>query len=155
LEEQTRRRTENATLLSALLREVPGVLPARAYDGCTRNAYHLFMFRYQRGAFAGLPRGTFLKALAAEGVPASGGYRPLHREPFVLEALQGRGYQRLFSRERLAHWGERNTCPRTDQLSDEAVWLTQNLLLGTRRDMEQVAEAVRKVHRHAADLARA
>ena len=34
------------------------------YDGCTRNAYHLYMFRYDKARFAGLPRAAFLKALA-------------------------------------------------------------------------------------------
>ena len=36
---------------------------------CTRNAYHLYMFRYDPARFAGLPREIFLKALAAEGIP--------------------------------------------------------------------------------------
>ena len=53
------------------------------YDGCTRNAYHLYMFRYDKEKFAGLPRAKFLKALAAEGIPCSGGYSPLNKEPFL------------------------------------------------------------------------
>jgi len=35
------------------------------------------------------------------------------------------------------------------------VWLTQNMLLGARRDMEQIGEAIRKIQTHAAKLARA
>lgn len=155
LEEQSKRRSENAEYLSRLLREVPGIAPARMYEGCTRNSYHLYMFRYQSEAFANLPRSTFLKALGAEGVPASGGYQPLHREPFIVDALQSRGFQRLFPSDRIAQWKERNACPKTDRLCAEAVWLTQNTLLGPRSDMDQIAEAVRKVHRHAAELARA
>ena len=42
------------------------------YEGCTRNAYHLYMFRYDASRFSGLPRAAFLKALGAEGVPALG-----------------------------------------------------------------------------------
>ena len=41
LEEQSRRREQNAAYLTGLLREIPGIAPARMYDGCTRNAYHL------------------------------------------------------------------------------------------------------------------
>ena len=46
-----------------LLREIPGIAPARMYDGCTRNAYHLYMFRYDprpvRGpAAVEVPRGA-------------------------------------------------------------------------------------------------
>jgi hypothetical protein len=51
---------------------------SRGY-GCTRNAYHLYMFRYDPSAFAGLPRAQFLKALRAEGLPALSGYSPLNK----------------------------------------------------------------------------
>ena len=53
LEEQSRRREQNAAYLTELLREVPGITPAKMYDGCTRNAYHLYMFRYDPDAVRG------------------------------------------------------------------------------------------------------
>ena len=55
LEEQSRRREQNAAYLTELLREIPGIAPAQMYDGCTRNAYHLYMFRYDPAEFDGLP----------------------------------------------------------------------------------------------------
>ena len=63
LEEQSRRREQNAAYLTELLREIPGIAPARMYDGCTRNAYHLYMFRYDPRAVRGsapvkVPRGA-------------------------------------------------------------------------------------------------
>jgi perosamine synthetase len=155
LEEQSRLREQNAQYLTAMLREIKGIAPARMYPGCTRNAYHLYMFRYQSSQFAGLPRATFLKALAAEGVPASSGYAPLNKEPYLRTTLTSRSYQKIFSKERIAHWEERNQCPENDRLCQEAVWFTQNMLLGSRSDMEQIAEAVKKLHEHAAELARA
>lgn len=154
LEEQSRRREENAQYLTNMLREIPGILPARMYDGCTRNAYHLYMMRYKQEHFANLPRAMFLKALAAEGVPAQGGYAPLNKEPFIKDTLHSRGYGTIYSKERIARWEERNRCPQNEQLCAEAVWLTQTMLLGTRRDMEQIAEAVRKIQTHAPELAR-
>ena len=58
LEEQSRTREQNAAVPdAAMLKEIPGILPAKMYEGCTRNAYHLYMFRYKSEAFAGLPRG--------------------------------------------------------------------------------------------------
>ena len=45
--------------------------------------------------------------------------------------------------------------PEHDKLCREAVWFTQNMLLGPRSDMDQIAEAVRKIHAHAAALAKA
>jgi hypothetical protein len=105
LEEQSRVREENARYLTQQLREVPGILPARMHEGCTRNAYHLYMFRYQPEPFAGLPRARFLEALRAEGVPCSAGYTPLNRQPFVAATLASRAYQRLYPKEVLALGG--------------------------------------------------
>jgi len=155
VEKQTRTRTQNATYLTSLLSEIPGIKPARMYPGCNVNAYHLYMFRYDKEQFAQLPRAKFLKALAAEGIPASGGYAPLNKEPFLKNTLSSRGYQAVYSKQRLARWQERNQCPVNDRLCNEAVWLTQNMLLGPRGDMDQVAEAVEKIRKHAAQLARA
>lgn len=155
LDQQAKTREQNAAYLTGLLKEIPGILPARMYDGCTRNAYHLYMFRYQQERFANLPRGKFLKALAAEGIPASGGYSRLNLEPFVKNTIQSKGYQRVFPKERLVRWEEQNRCPANDRLCSEAVWLTQNMLLGPRTDMDQIAAAIRKIHAHAAELARA
>jgi perosamine synthetase len=148
------RRSENAEYLTKLLQDTPGIEPARVYPGCTRNAYHLYMMRYGGEHFANIPRSVFLRALAAEGVPASSGYRALNQEPFLAATLQSRGFQRLFSAERIAEWHETNRCPANDRLCEEAIWLGQNVLLGTRQDMEQIAEAFRKVQRNADKLSR-
>jgi perosamine synthetase len=150
--QQAKTRDENGAYLTKMFREIPGILPAQAYDGCTRNAYHLYMFRYKKEEFANLPRAKFLKALSAEGVRASSGYTPLNKEPFIAETLRSGGYQRAVSKERLAEWTERNSCPANDVLCEEAVWFQQNLLLGSRESMEQIAEAVSKISAHAPEL---
>jgi dTDP-4-amino-4,6-dideoxygalactose transaminase len=113
------------------------------------------MFRYQPEPFAGLPRARFLEALRAEGVPCSAGYTPLNRQPFVAATLASRAYQRLYPKEVLAGWEERSHCPANDRLCEEAVWLTQTMLLGPRQDMDDIAAAVRKIQLSAAELARA
>jgi dTDP-4-amino-4,6-dideoxygalactose transaminase len=155
LEEQSRTREQNAAHLTRLLEAIPGIMPAKTYAGCTRNAWHLYMFRYQAGAFAGLPRAKFLQALSAEGIPCSGGYTPLNEEPFIKAMLQSRAYRRLYPAEVLAGWEERTACPANRQLCGEAVWFTQPMLLGPRADVDHIAEAIGKIHRHAAELARA
>jgi dTDP-4-amino-4,6-dideoxygalactose transaminase len=152
LEEQTNCRTNNALYLTSLLKEIPGVVPAQMYEGCTRNAYHLYMFRYQKAEFGGLPRATFLKALAAEGIPGSRGYLPLNRESFLKTALESRAYKKLFPENVLKNWEERNECPENNKLCEEAVWFTQNMFLGTKNDMDQIAEAIRKIQKHTGEL---
>jgi perosamine synthetase len=143
IEAQAKARTESAAYLTSMLKEIPGIAPARMYAGCTRNAYHLYMFRYAKEQFAGLPRAAFLKALAAEGVGASGGYSPLNTQPFLKNALHSRGYQRIYSYKEIAAWEEKNRCPANDRLCDEAVWFVQTMLLAPRQSMEQIAEAIR------------
>ena len=69
--------------------------------------------------------------------------------------LASRAYQRLYPKEVLAGWEERNRCPANDRLCEEAVWLTQTMLLGPRQDMDDIAAAVRKIQASAAELARA
>lgn len=155
LGKQTGARESNAEYLTRQLKEIPGIAPAEAYAGCTRNAYHLYMFRYDQAQFAGLPRAKFLRALSAEGVPASGGYSPLNKEPFLASAVGSRAYQRLYAGADLKQWRERNECPANDRLCAEAVWLTQTMLLGNRSDMDSIAGAIRKIQAHAAEVARA
>ena len=152
LEDQARTRDVNAAHLTKLLNQIPGITPARMYEGCTRNAYHLYMFRYDAARFAGLPRAAFLKALAAEGIPAQAGYTPLNKQPFLEDAFSAPGFQTIYSKARLDRWRAQNECPENDRLCTEAVWLVQTMLLGPRQDMEDIAEAVRKVQATASQL---
>ncbi len=84
LEDQMKTREQNAAYLRGLLKEIPGIVPARMYDGCTRNAYHIFMYRYQKEHFAGS---------AAEALPggAQGRGRGLQRG--LRQAEPGRVHQ--------------------------------------------------------------
>jgi dTDP-4-amino-4,6-dideoxygalactose transaminase len=152
LEAQSRTRETNADHLTHLLKEIPGVLPARMHAGCTRNAYHLYMFRYEATAFANLPRDRFIEGLRAEGIPCSAGYSPLNREAFIQATLNSRGYRRIYPPELLDAWADRNACPQNDRLCRTAVWFTQNMLLGDSNDMDQIAAAIRKIQQHAGAL---
>jgi len=69
--------------------------------------------------------------------------------------LESRGYKKLFSAARLKQWQEQNRCPQNDKLCTEAVWFTQNMLLGSRGDMDQIAEAIRKIQAHAGEISKA
>jgi len=155
IEEQTKRRTENAEYLTKLLQEIPGILTMKMHDGCTRNAYYLYMFRYHKEQFANMPRSKFLSAVQKENVPAWAGYSPLNKDQYVRDLVKSRYYQKIYTQKELAQWEERNRCPVNDQLCAEAVWLPQNMLLGQRTDMERVAEAVRRIQKHAAEVAKA
>jgi perosamine synthetase len=156
LKAQTETRTANGNYLNSHLKEIPGISPAEMYDGVTRNAYHLYMFRYDSAQFAGLAREKFLKALQAEGVPCSAGYTPLNKEPFMDATLNSRAFKKIYTEKERASLRERNNCPENDKLcNEEAVWLEQTMLLAGRTDMEQIAEAIRKIQSQASELAKA
>lgn len=147
LEELAARREANACYLAERLREIGGCIPQKRDHRVTQHAYHLFILRYDADAFAGLPRERFLAALQAEGIPCSGGYlMPLYRLPAIWNGIA-----------RLRRWlgyGEESLnvphCPVAERAcAEEAVWFTQNMLLGTTRDMDDIAEAIVKVKRHA------
>lgn len=149
LDEQSRTRERNADYLTSMLKEIPAVRPARMYDGCTRNAYHLYMMRYDKAAFANKPRPRFLQALRAEGIPCSAGYSPLNKETFLKNTFNSRAYKAIYTAKEIAEWEQRNHCPANDRLCEEAVWFGQTMLLGPRSDMDQVAEAIRKAQKQA------
>jgi len=152
LVEQSDVRSNNAKYLTKQLEQIPGIHPARMYAGVTRNAYHLYMLRYDSEQFSGLARAQFLKALQAEGVPCYSGYTPLNKEAFLENTLQSRAYQRIYSAAELKAYRERNHCPVNDQLCEQAVWFGQTMLLGPANDMDDVANAIRKIQKHAASL---
>jgi len=45
--------------------------------------------------------------------------------------------------------------PGNDRLIENTCWLTQNILLGSRQDMESIAESVSRIRGHAGDVVRA
>ena len=122
------------------------------YEGTTRNGYHLYMLRYDQAHFADLPRARFLEALAKEGIPCAGGYTPLNKEPFLKATLNSRAYRMIYSEREIAEWEGRNQCPENDKLCEESVWFFQTMLLGPRRDMDEIAGAIRKIQQHAGEL---
>lgn len=156
LEKQSQTRESNAAYLTEQLKTIPGIVPAKMYEGCTRNAYHLYMFRYDAEAFDGLPRAQFLKALAAEGIPGSTGYTPLNKEHFLEVVRTNKGFVRIYGEKHLKDWYEKNADrPVNDRVCDETVWFTQTMLLGPRSDMDQIAEAIRKIRANAGALKKA
>ncbi len=152
LEEQTQRRWENATYLTSRLRQIPGILPHRLNEGVTRAAYHLYPFRFDSEAFGGVKREKFMSALRAEGIPSSSGYGRLNESPFIENTLKSRAFQRMYSPEQLDNCRAQLACPENNVLCTEAVCLSQNLLLGTKEDMDDIANAVEKIFEHRAQL---
>jgi dTDP-4-amino-4,6-dideoxygalactose transaminase len=151
LEEQTRVRDENGRYLNARLAEVPGIRPLTRGHGETRHSYHLYIFRYGPEAFGGIPRDRFLAALQAEGIPCSGGYATgLYAQPLFASRAFGPFGGALRSSEKLRYDPE--GFPACERACTEAVWLFQEMLLGTRDDMNDIVRAVEKIYEGRGEL---
>jgi dTDP-4-amino-4,6-dideoxygalactose transaminase len=149
MEENARRRETNGKYLTELLVEIPGITPATSYDGCTRNAYHMYMLRYDPSGFEGLSKGQFLKAVNAEGIPISDDVQHLNRDPFLENTVQTRMFRAVYSEKDLAGWRERLPCPVNDRLCEQAMHMSQPMVLGSKSDMEDIAIAMQKVQKNA------
>jgi dTDP-4-amino-4,6-dideoxygalactose transaminase len=147
------KRLQNALYLDSKLKSIPGIFPYKLTDGATKSAYHIYPFRYKKEHFDNLPREEFLAALQAEGIPCSSGYEAQYHDGFMDEVLNSRGFKRLFPVQRLKRYREElHELPDNDQLTSEAVWFFQNMLLAERQDMDDIIEAVRKVYENRKQL---
>jgi len=147
------KRLENALYLDSKLKDIPGIITYKLTEGATKSAYHIYPFRYKKEQFDELPREKFLAALQAEGIPCSSGYEAQYHDGFMEEVLNSRGFKRLFSEQRLKRYREElHELPENEQLTREAVWFFQNMLLAERKDMDDIVNAVHKVYENRKQL---
>ena len=149
-EGQLQRRQENAAYLTEKLRQIDGIEPLKDDPKVTSHAEHLYIFRYKKDSFGGKSKAAFLEALRAEGIPASGGYSlPLYKQPvFQNKTFGGRGQVIDVPMDYKAFH-----LPETERACyDEAIWLTQNVLLGSRDDMDDIVRALEKVRENADEI---
>jgi dTDP-4-amino-4,6-dideoxygalactose transaminase len=149
-EGQRKTREGNLRYLNGKLSSVPGIMTLGSDSRVTAHSGHLFIFRYRAEGFAGKPKAAFIRALQAEGIPASAGYAdPLYRQPVFLNTAFG-------PRGRSVPWPVDYgsvRCPATETACrEEAIWLTQNVLLGATSDMDDIVAAVDKIRRHAGEM---
>lgn len=156
LEGQTAIRNSNASYLRTALSRIPGIKPAVLDKNITRSADHIFPFRYDKTEFEGLSRLDFQKALVAEGIPCSLGYTPLNKMQFIANAFKTKNFMKMYSADLLDYnkYMEQNQCPVNDQLCEETVWFTQNMLLGDMKDMHDIVSAIEKIHKNAGKIAK-
>jgi dTDP-4-amino-4,6-dideoxygalactose transaminase len=152
-EELCAKREAHALYLRAEMKKIPGFTVQEHYPESTRQNHYCFGVRYQPEHFRNEPRARVVAALRAEGIPADAGYNPLHREPFLERSLNSRGFQAAFSPARLEKYRQGLHLPKNDQLCATAFLLEQNVLLGEKRDVDDVLEAFNKVQKNAAALA--
>jgi len=146
--ERYKRRNENAAHLTSRLKDVPGILPQKLYDGTNSGSWYLYPMSYRKEHFNDADRSKFLKAVAAEGVSLSPYIvHGLHREPWIDHILNQPVYKKMFSAKRLEEYRRQVPCPVCDQVCQEMamIWAS-GPLLAEREDMDNIADAIIKVY---------
>ncbi len=137
LETQTDLRNRNAAYLSGALEAIDGITPPQLAPWATKHGYHLYCLKYNPEGFSGKSRQEFVNALSAEGIPCSIGYRsPLSEEPGMAHVAA-----------KYPHLIRTLPSPNAAFVCEQSVWLFQNLFLGSETDMDQIAEAIAKIHK--------
>jgi dTDP-4-amino-4,6-dideoxygalactose transaminase len=127
LPDQTRRRHENARLLTELLGNVQGVRTLRPYPKVSTQAIYGYYLRYIPEDCGGVPRATFVRDLREHGIPAlEEMYLPVYRSPEF-------GWRD--APIDVDYAGVR--CPVADKAaSEELVWMQRRVFRAGRREVE-------------------
>jgi len=144
-DEQSNIRDENGMFLTEQLRQIGGFnIPRPSY--VTRHGYHFICITYESEGFKGLSIGDFIDALNAEGIPCSGGYGPLYRDGIFQSPITYRPVTRN------PDYYSNLYLPVTEELSRKTIWIFHSVLLGSKRDMEDIVDAVVKIKENVDEL---
>ena len=154
LEEQSTLRDENSAHLEKLLKDIQGVKPTYKYLGQRRRAYYNYQLIYDQEYFNGLPKRRFQQAMSAEGIRFGNGIdSSLHLNTFIESYLNSPAFQKIFSKQRLNKYRRDNQCPVNERIAAETgLSMGQRTFLGTKKDMEDIVEAIVKVQKNSAEL---
>ena len=148
IKEQFAIRNRNAAYLNSRLKDFPGMVPQKLYPGTGNCSYYLYMMTYHKEHFNNADRSTFMKALDAEGVNLSVFLRNgLHKEAWANNILDLKVYQKMYSPARLKSYRESLNFPVCDKAIDDVIMIwASGPLLGPKEDMDDVVNAILKVH---------
>jgi len=151
--EQLELRDNNALYLRSLLDGIDGVKNLRRQDGTERQAYFNFAFSYDAEGFGGLPIGTFRRALTAElDFPFMPSYEPLHMCGLYSPLTKKRN--KIDERYTQAIDVRDLKFPVSERIFNEiSVCAHHLILMGTRSDMDLIAESIVKIKKYAGELA--
>jgi dTDP-4-amino-4,6-dideoxygalactose transaminase len=149
-------RHENGRYVEEALAQIPGLTPRKRYCDNTRVTYVEFQMDYDRSQFKGVPAAKFAEALRAENVPMRGSLRKYdgacHREKMLEEHINSRAFQTAFSQARLDKYRQSLRLPvMDDEARTQKEMLTMDSkipFLGSRKEMDEIIEAVHKVARN-------
>lgn len=142
-EKMRKKREENALYLSQRLSEIEGIKPLKRNERVTAHSYHLFIIRYDKRYFREIPKEEIIKILNTEGIPVYAGYSlPLYKQPLFKED----DAKKMLKFLGVSIDYEKINLPFTERACyEEALWLSQRVLLGEKKDMDDIVMGFLKI----------
>ena len=152
LPEQNKIRDKNALYLNEKLKYFNGLSPPKRDHRVSEQAYFSYAFRYQAEEFGGLPIKLFRAALQAElGCIVGASYEPLNN--CSLYKPQTKKRYRINDEHWKAIDPTRFSLPESEAIFKEhSVTMHHSILLGDLSDMDQILEAIDKIHSNIHEL---
>lgn len=145
--ERFEKRNENANYLSSKIKNIPGLTPQLQYEGSNSSGYYLYAFTYDKKSFNNLDRQVFLKALSAEGIPASGYIKGMQHDLWTTNILEMGSYKKNYTKQQLNFFKDSLQLPSCDRVTESVVVISAGaILLGTKADMDDIINALEKVY---------
>lgn len=152
IDDHVSRREQLANALTEGVSNLPGLIPPVVRGGCRHN-YYCWALRINQEA-VGLSRDLFGQALTAEGFPNSAGYvEPLYMLPLFQnrKAIGRDGFPFTLSHRQYA----KGLCPVAETMHEQELLFFEPCAYDVNPEQaELLSEAIRKVHRNAANLSR-
>lgn len=139
--EMKKKRIENWSYLDSLMNKIDGITPQKVADYAVEGMTHyMYMFYYDSKKFGGKTRQEFVDVLRAEGIPSFIAFPVLSNTQFFKESNFG---------GRISNYDCENESDLTNakRIDSDVVWVPQYTLLGTKKDMQDIAGAVKKIQK--------
>jgi L-glutamine:2-deoxy-scyllo-inosose/3-amino-2,3-dideoxy-scyllo-inosose aminotransferase len=142
---QVKKRDRNAIYLNGLLEKIPGLRPMKRDRRTSLQSYYNFSFRYDPTKFKGLPVAQFRPAFAEElGITVEPSYIPLSDCPLYRPLTKKRYNINKNHFRRIDP--SRFKLPVSKKIyREESVCFHHSVLMGTKSDMDQIAQAIVKI----------
>jgi dTDP-4-amino-4,6-dideoxygalactose transaminase len=146
LPQQAKVRQVNMNHLEKRLRGTPGLTFLARDKRQTRTAAYQYLFKYHSERLADIPRAAFLGALQMEGIPCDGlFYEPVYKSalfPFKPSEWPAFGPRQAAPIDLKTDY----RCPVSERAAyEESVWLPHHIFLGSKKDTDDIGDAVLKV----------
>lgn len=152
LDEQLKKRDQNAIYLNQRFQEIEGITPMRREPGVELQSYFNFVFRYDKNGFHGLDVKKFRATLSAElGTEIEACYEPLNNCQLYKPLTKNR-YK--LSQEYIEQINpERFSLPVCENAyHNESMALHHSILLAEKSDMDDIVNAILKIQEHVDEL---